>query len=83
MEQVFPFPEGKFKRQFHSQISATHSVCKFLLMILLNYISFFYVYLLVNFLSRVIFMLLLFKLHQHILSYSKIKEKQKLTEIKN
>ena len=63
MDQVFPFPEGKFKCQFHSQISATHSVCKFLLMILLNYISFFYVYLLVNFLSRVIFMFLLFKLH--------------------
>ena len=63
MEQVFPFPEGKFKCQFHNQISATHSVCKFLLMILLNYRSFFYVYLLVNFLSRVIFMFLLFKLH--------------------
>ena len=29
MEQVFPFPEGKFKYQFHSQISATHAVCKF------------------------------------------------------
>ena len=63
MEQVFPFPEGKFKCQFHSQISATHSVCKFHLMILLNHISFCYVYLVVNFLSRVIFMFLLFKLH--------------------
>ena len=57
MEQVFPFPEGKFKCQFHSQISDFH------LMILLNHISVFYVYLVVNFLSRVIFMFLLFKLH--------------------
>ena len=63
VEQVFPFPEGKFKCQFHSQISATHSVCKFHLMILLNYVSFSYVYLVVNFLSWVIFMFLLFKLH--------------------
>ena len=55
VEQVFPFPEGKFKYQFHSQISATHAVCKFHLMILLNYISFFYVYVAVNFLSQVIF----------------------------
>ena len=64
MEQVFPFPEGKFKYQFRSQISATHSVCKFhYLMMLLNHISFFNVYLVVNFLSQVIFMFLLFKLH--------------------
>ena len=37
----------------------------------------------VNFLSQVIFIFLLFQLHQHILPYPKTKEKQKLPEIKN
>ena len=35
------------------------------------------------FLSQVIFIFLLFQLHQHILPYPKTKEKQKLPEIKN
>ena len=37
----------------------------------------------VNFLSQVILIFLLFQLHQHILPYPKTKEKQKLPEIKN
>ena len=40
-------------------------------------------YVVVNFLSQVIFIFLLFQLHQHILPYPKTKEKQKLPEIKN
>ena len=42
-----------------------------------------YVYVVVNFLSQVIFIFLLFQLHQHILPYPKTKEKQKLPEMKN
>ena len=41
------------------------------------------IYVVVNFLSQVIFIFLLFQLHQHILPYPKTKEKQKLPEIKN
>ena len=37
----------------------------------------------VNFLSQVIIIFLLFQLHQHTLPYSKTKEKQKLPETKN
>ena len=37
----------------------------------------------VNFLSQVIFIFLLFQLHKHALPYPKTKEKQKLPEIKH
>ena len=36
-----------------------------------------------NFLSRLIFIFLLFQLHKHTLPYHKTKEEQKLPEIKN
>ena len=39
-------------------------------------------YVVVNFLSQVNFIFLLFQLHQHTLTYPKTKEKEKLTEIK-
>ena len=45
--------------------------------------KFFLINVVVNFLSQVIFIFLLFQLHKHTLPYSKTKEKQKLPEIKN
>ena len=41
------------------------------------------VYVVVDFLSQVIFIFLLFQLHLHTLPYPKTKEKQKLPEMKN
>ena len=40
-------------------------------------------YIVVNFLSQVIFLFLLFQLHLHTLPYPKTKEKQKLPKVKN
>ena len=51
--------------------------------ILKHFLKELYVPVVVNFLSQVIFIFLLFQLHQHILPYPKTKEKQKLPEIKN
>ena len=41
------------------------------------------VYAVVNFLSQVIFIFLMFQIHLNTLPYPKTKEKQKLSEVKN